>query len=92
MNREGKEDVEAAARALVARLLEIHDNPMYQAVWTCAHIHGMPYKGPTYEHELKALQGALASPRAHPESSEDGPNPPSEGFPKGPQSPTKEES
>jgi hypothetical protein len=38
----------------------IHDDPLYQSVWTCAWNHGVNYThGPTYEHELKDLKAAV---------------------------------
>jgi hypothetical protein len=50
----------AAARALCDKMRLIHDDPLYQAVWTCAWNHGVNYThGPTYEHELKALEAAV---------------------------------
>lgn len=53
--------VDEAARALVAKLKVIHDDPQYQNVWVTACNHGAPYNGPTYEKELAALTAALGS-------------------------------
>ena len=50
----------AAARALCEKMDMIHDDPLYQSVWTCAWNHGVNYThGPTYEHELKYLKAAV---------------------------------
>lgn len=55
----------SAARALCKKMDMIHDNPLYQAVWTCAWNHGVNYThGPTYELELKALKAAVKSANA----------------------------
>ena len=50
-----------AARGLVGKLEAIHANEEYKSVWTLSHIHGSPYKGPTYEKELKTTLAALAA-------------------------------
>jgi len=52
-------EIEHAARALRDRLKAIHDDPVYQSVWTVNQIHTGPYKGPTYTAELEALDRAL---------------------------------
>jgi hypothetical protein len=53
-------DLLAAARSLCEKIRLIHDDPLYQSVWTCALKHGVSYRhGPTYEHELKALEAAV---------------------------------
>ena len=50
----------AAARSLCEKMRLIHDDPLYQYVWTCAWNHGVNYKhGPTYERELNALEAAV---------------------------------
>lgn len=52
--------VTEAARALVAKLNEVHADPRYMAIWYLAAAHGAPYDGPKYEAELQALTAALA--------------------------------
>jgi hypothetical protein len=45
---------------LVTKLRLIHRNPVYQAVWQSAMVHGIDYKGqPTYEAELNAAEQLL---------------------------------
>ena len=56
---DGAASVTDAARAFVAKVKAIHDAPEYQSVWTVAHLHRGPYKGPKYEAELAALEAAL---------------------------------
>lgn len=54
------DDLLAAARSLCEKIRLIHDDPLYRAVWICAWNHGVNYThGPTYEHELKALEAAV---------------------------------
>ncbi len=48
-----------AAQAMKDKLEKIHDDSGFNAVWTMALIHGMEYKGPTYQHEFAALCKAL---------------------------------
>lgn len=52
-------DIEHAARLLVEKLLEIHRDSRYMAVWSNYMIHGGNYVGPQYDKELRALQSAL---------------------------------
>lgn len=52
-------EIENTARALVEKLLEIHKDSRYMAVWSSYMIHGGKYAGPQYDKELKALQSAL---------------------------------
>ena len=51
-----------ALRAITQKLLEVHEHPAYQAVWQLAMIHGMTYKGPQYETELKQALEVLQRP------------------------------
>lgn len=62
MKRAKHKRIEFAARALLARLDEIHADPRYQWVWQNSQIHGGPYTGPKYDAELKSLRRALAKP------------------------------
>lgn len=68
------DDLLAAARSLCEKMRMIHDDPLYQSVWTCAWNHGVNYThGPTYEHELKALEAAVKA--ANDDLSRSGDNP-----------------
>lgn len=49
-----------ALEGLVSRLLVIHQDPSYQAVWTSWQIHGGRYQGPFYVDELAAARKALS--------------------------------
>jgi hypothetical protein len=49
-----------ALRELSDAILRVHDSPKYRAVWELAMIHGQPYSGPTYEHELTRARALLA--------------------------------
>jgi hypothetical protein len=51
--------IREAARALVARLDELHDHPKYVGIWTFCYAHGLLYTGPDYVEQLKALRDAL---------------------------------
>ena len=55
-----REGVRETAQTLVNKLLLIHDDSRYQAVWSIAQVHHCPYSGPTYTQELAALRAALA--------------------------------
>lgn len=48
--------LEAAAYQLVNRLLMVHEDADYQAVWNIAQAHRGPYRGMTYTDELEALR------------------------------------
>lgn len=49
-----------AAKALVARLESIHNDPHYMAVWESYAIHGGNYSnGPKYDKELESLKTAI---------------------------------
>jgi hypothetical protein len=48
-----------AARAFVDRLQEVESDARWKQVWTMAHIHGLPYTGPFFADEAKALRKAL---------------------------------
>lgn len=61
-----REAATKAARALVARLDEVHEHPAYRAVWTIAQMHLGPYDGPTYVDALAALRTALDAPSPAP--------------------------
>lgn len=53
-------EVEAALRALVSRLDEIHADPAFKSVWLINQLHAGPYRGPTYVAELERARAALA--------------------------------
>lgn len=52
--------VSIAARALVAKLDQIENNPSYQGIWAVLYTHGYRYEGPQYAAELRALKKALS--------------------------------
>ena len=53
-------DLLAAARALCDKMDAIHNDPLYQAIWTCAWNHGINYEhGPKYEQELANLKATV---------------------------------
>jgi hypothetical protein len=52
------------AATLTARIKMIEQTLEYHSVWTLAAVHGAPYSGPTYEHELNDLIDALAADEA----------------------------
>lgn len=50
------------------KLLLIHDDPLYQSVWTSAANHGIDYShGPSYEKELKKLTESFGASNPTPE-------------------------
>lgn len=49
-----------AARALAAKLREVHADDRYRSVWECNQAHAGPYAGPTYTTELEVLETALS--------------------------------
>jgi hypothetical protein len=51
--------LEKAARELEQKMAVIENDERYQAVWMLSYIHGSPYAGPTWEHELARLRAAL---------------------------------
>jgi hypothetical protein len=53
------ERMREALKGLVERLLLIHDDPQYIAVWTIFQTHCGPYRGPQYVRELEAARTAL---------------------------------
>ena len=53
------ERMREALKGLVERLLLIHDDPQYIAVWTIFQTHCGPYRGPQYVRELEAALTAL---------------------------------
>lgn len=53
------EQMREALKGLVERLLLIHDDPQYIAVWTIFQTHCGPYRGPQYVRELEAARTAL---------------------------------
>ena len=55
------EELAAAARALCERLREVDD--AVTAAFQIAALHHMPYSGPNYDEELKAVENILAGPR-----------------------------
>lgn len=57
-----RERLLSAAKNLSGKMKAIHNDPLYLAVWQSALSHGVNYsQGPTYEHELKALNKAILS-------------------------------
>jgi hypothetical protein len=52
--------IEAAARALVARMEEITEHPSFKSVWMINQLHNGVYTGPTWVAELDALKATLA--------------------------------
>jgi hypothetical protein len=52
-------DVTDALKKLLDRLDLIDGSPEYKGVWTFYHVHGMEYKGPTYEHEFKQARALV---------------------------------
>ena len=55
-----KQEIETAARALVAKLEEIEKDKSYQGIWSFLLAHGMHYDGPNWAEELINLRKALA--------------------------------
>jgi hypothetical protein len=49
---------------LVRRLDAVHNDPSFLGVWVLAHNHVGPYKGLTYEKELREARQALADDKA----------------------------
>lgn len=49
------------ARALLAKVDEVHADEGYQRVWRVQQLYASPYRGPTYEAELEALREALSA-------------------------------
>lgn len=56
-------DIRVAAKALADRLRLIETSPEYQAVFVLTANRGMPYTGPNYAAELKALDSVLIEPQ-----------------------------
>ena len=53
--------IREALEKLVEKLVKIHTDSSYQAVWTLFAMHLGPYAGPTYKEELARAQAALAA-------------------------------
>jgi len=58
--RERVAGLEAALKALVEQLEEVHADKRYQSVWQMFYIHGGVYQGPSYANELKQAEAALS--------------------------------
>lgn len=52
-------EVMATAKAVVAKLDLIHNDPAYRSVWAINQMHAGPYRGPDYADELAALVAAI---------------------------------
>lgn len=56
-----RKDIEAAARALLEKLVRITASKEFLSVFTLAYVHGEEYSGETYEEEIASLKEALDS-------------------------------
>lgn len=51
--------IEEAARKLVEKIDQVHENPEFQGVWSFLSVHGQEYRGPGYREELQQLREVL---------------------------------